>query len=90
LPSSFGGRPGDRLGFQPIPAALAIARQPAVDSGAIQVESPRQNFWAFTILHTLDDAHPKLFESLVIKLSAVVLSHPKNKSFLNLQGNKNV
>jgi len=82
--------PAQRLGFQTIPAALAIARQPAVDSGAIQVESLRQNFWAFTVLHTLDDAHPKLFESLVIKLAGVVLSHPKNESFLNGQGNINV
>ena len=45
----FRWAPAQRLGFQPIPAALAIARQPAVDSGAIQVESLRQNFWAFTI-----------------------------------------
>jgi hypothetical protein len=82
--------PGDRLGFQPVPAALAIARQPAVDSGAMQVESLRQNFRACTILHTLDDAHPKLFESLVIKLAGVVLSHPKYELLLKLQGNKNV
>jgi hypothetical protein len=32
----------------------------------------------------------KLFESLVIKLAGVVLSHPKNESFLNGQGNINV
>jgi hypothetical protein len=38
----------------------------------------------------LDDAHPKFFESLVIKLAGVVLSHPKNESFLNGQGNINV
>jgi hypothetical protein len=76
--------------FQPIPATLAIARQPAVEGGAIKVENLRQNLAALTVSHTLDVAYPKLFEGLVIKFASVVLSHPKNEPIMNRQGIRNV
>jgi len=76
--------------FQPIPATLAIARQPAVDGGAIKVENLRQNLAALTVSHTLDVAYPNLFEGLVIKFASVVPSHSKNEPIMFRQGIRNV
>ena len=76
--------------FQPIPATLAIARQPAVEGGAIKVENLRQNLAALTVSHTLDVAYPKLFECLVIKFASAVLSHSKNEPIMVRQGIRNV
>jgi len=76
--------------FQPIPATLAIARQPAVEGGAIKVENLRQNLAALTVSHTLDVAYPKLFEGLVIKFASVVPSHSKNEPIMFRQGIRNV
>ena len=80
LAIEFWRSPEKWLRLQRAPATAPVIREPPVDCCAPNADYSRHHFWAFTFLHAPHCAFAQCFQSRVIQLAGVILSHAMRES----------